>query len=432
MKIDFNRIHPSALFIIKQLKHNGFEAYLVGGAVRDLLIDKEPKDFDIVTSATNSQIAGLFEICELIGRRFPIALVRINKEIFEVSTFVTEEEDQSLSVIRKREKGEDRIPGTMLADSSRRDFTVNGLYYCPAEDKVFDREGGLDDLMQRQLRFIGNAEAKILEDPVRIIRGIRLSFQIGLNISEELNTLFQKYAFRIDESSKSRLIEEIGKILGCGHSHEIFLKLIKLGVFSKSFPHFYKFLTEEFARVDGLNLLTVLKEVDRIVIQYGKMRESSLFGVLCLPFITREYGLIWESNPPSIELVERLKVKFSEIWIEIALKKWAKQKVIDMYLTQWRFVFPKDKIFKSNIIFKEYFLDSFRLFRFYSNLTGLYPDYLNFWGIARKHPELLNELLDAFSKGENLNDEKFLTNAIKKSPKRSRWKSYHARKKKKG
>ena len=90
MKIDTNRIHPSALTIITQLKRNGFDAYLVGGAVRDLLIDKEPKDFDIVTDATNSQIAGLFDNCELIGRRFPIALIRMNKEIFEVSTFIKE------------------------------------------------------------------------------------------------------------------------------------------------------------------------------------------------------------------------------------------------------------------------------------------------------------------------------------------------------
>ena len=430
MKIDTNRIHPSALTIITQLKRNGFDAYLVGGAVRDLLIDKEPKDFDIVTDATNSQIAGLFDNCELIGRRFPIALIRMNKEIFEVSTFIKEDEDQSIGVIRKREKGEDRDPGTMAEDSSRRDFTVNALYFSPQEDKIFDLEGGLEDLKQRKLKFIGDAESKIIEDPVRIIRGIRQSFQLGLEISPELNELFKKYAFKIDLSSKSRLIEEIGKILGCGHCYEIFLKFNQLGVFSKAFPNFFNFLKEEFEYTENLTLTIVLKEIDKLVSQFGKMRESSLFGALCLPYITREYGQIWGSTNPAFELVEKLEIQFKEIWIELTLKKWAKRKVLDMYLTQWRFVFPKEKIIKSTFVFKEYFLDSFRLFRFYSNMTNQYSDYLIFWERVRKHPELMNDFLVAFSKGEDLNDEKFLVNAIKKNPNKNRWKGYHSRKKK--
>lgn len=433
MKLDISRINPSALYIIQQLKDNGFEAFLVGGAVRDLLIEKEPKDFDIVTNATNSQIAGLFDNCELIGRRFPIALVRIKSEIFEVSTFVTEAEDQSLGVIRKREKGEDRIPGTMAEDSSRRDFTINALYYCPENNQIYDGEGGLNDLTQKKLKFIGDAESKIQEDPVRIIRGIRQSNQFGLEISEELNSLFRIYANKIDLSSKSRLIEEINKIFGCGHSFEVFQKLVELGVFAKAFPHFYQFMKEELAfSENNINLSAILKEIDSIVLKHGKMRESILFGAICLPYIFREHGNIWNANSPAFELIQQIENKFKELWIELTLKKWAKRKILDMFLSQWRFVFPKEKRLKPVFIYKEYFADSFRLFRFYSNLTGNYADYLLFWDKVRKHPELMDEFLDAFSRGENLNDEKLLINAKKQSPKKGKWKNFHRKRKKKG
>lgn len=433
MNLDISRIHPSALYIINELKENNFDAYLVGGAVRDLLINKEPKDFDIVTNATNSQIAGLFDRCELIGRRFPIALVRIKNDIFEVSTFITATEDQSMGVIRKREKGEDRVPGTMQEDSSRRDFTINALYYNPHEDIIFDCEGGREDLSQKKLRFIGNAEEKIIEDPVRIIRGIRQSFQFGLVISDDLEHFFQKYAYKIDLSSKSRLIEEIGKIFGCGHSLDVFKRLIELGVFSKAFPYFFQFMHEELLNTENeINLISILKKIDELVRVYGKMRESILYGAFCIPFILRDHGELWNNHSVSMELVEKLEQKFKEIWLELTLKKWVKRKILDIYLTQGRFVFPKDKRIKSNFVFKEYFADSFRLFRFYSNLTGQHSDYCLFWEKVRKHPELMNEYLDAFSQGLDLNDEKLLVNAKKHNPKKGKWKNYHRKKRKKG
>lgn len=431
MEIDHNRIHPSALSIINQLTQNGFEAYLVGGAVRDLLICKTPKDYDIVTNATNSQIAGIFDNCELIGRRFPIALVRINREIFEISTFVNGSEDQSLSVILKREKGEDRVPGTMAEDSSRRDFTINALYYSPKENKIFDLEGGLEDLKQRIIRFIGSAEQKIIEDPVRIIRAIRQSYQFDLHISGDLKELFKKYSSRIDSSSKSRLIEEIGKIFGCGHSLNVFNDLIKLNVFSRAFPHFFQFMSEELMSKNEIDLVAVISHVDGLVSKYGKMRESSLYGALCLPFVCRNHPNIWENQTGSFELMTEIETKFKDIWLELTIKKWAKKNILDMYFSQWRFIFPKDKKIKSVFIYKEYFADSFRLFRFYSNLSGQYHDYLLFWEKVRKHPEIMNEFLDAFSRGQNLNDEKLLVNAKKTNPKKGKWKSFHRKKSKK-
>ena len=191
-------------------------------------------------------------------------------------------------------------------------------------------------------------------------------------------------------------------------------------------------MKEEFALTENnINMTAILKEVDGIVKKHGKMRESILFGALCIPHVLREEGDIWNNNAFSIELIERIEVKFKEIWIELTLKKWAKRKILDMFLSQWRFIFPKDKRIKSVFIFKEYFADSFRLFRFYSNLAGLYDDYLIFWDKARKHPEVMDEFLDAFSRGENLNDENLLINAKKQSPKKSKWKNFHRRKKKK-
>lgn len=409
--IPLNKIHPSALFAIETLQKNGFEAYLVGGAVRDLLINREPKDFDVVTNATNSQIAGLFDNCELIGRRFPIALVKIGEEVIEISTYVSNDIDQSMSVILKRERGEDRLPGTLAEDSSRRDFTINAIYFNPSNNQIIDLEGGVEDLNNRRLKFIGSAEEKVIEDPVRIIRAIRQSYQLNLSISNELEELFLKYCKKIDLSSKSRLAEEVSKIFNCTFSYLVLKKLIEMQVFSSAFPQLFTYLTEEFSKDEHISLKKVLETADGLVKQFGKLRESSLFAFLAMPYVYREFGDIWLSQTHNFELSDALNEKFRGLWIELNVKKWAKSKVIDMYFVQWRFVFPKDKNIKSVFVHKEYFVDAFRLFRFYTQITNLHLDYLQFWDHVRKHPDHIELFLRAFKSGANYSEIKLTPRA---------------------
>lgn len=409
------QIDSVALQVIHTLQENGFDAYLVGGAVRDLLINRTPKDFDVATNATNSQIAGLFENCELIGRRFPIALVTIEKETIEVSTFVSNDTDQTMRTMNLRKRGEDRNPGTIEEDSSRRDFTINALYYNPANHEIIDLEGGLHDLDKRLLRFIGNSEDKIIEDPIRILRAIKQSHQLGLLVSKEDEELFVKYFVKIDASSKWRLAEEVNKIFNSGYSALIFKKLIPMGVFSKAFPHLFQFLKEEIELKGEFDLIAVLELLDKIAKEFGKLRESSLFAALAIPFSLRRFGDIWPNETVNHEIEVGITEKFKQIWLELFVKKWVKIKVINMYLTQWRFVFSKEKKIKSSFVFKEYFIDSFRLFRFYSQLTKQYQEYVEFWEIVRRHTEHFDLILKSFQNNVKLQELQLLSNSIKRN-----------------
>jgi len=187
-----DQIDSSALDVTDQLQQAGYQALLVGGCVRDLLVGLTPKDFDIATNATPEEVRGLFRRSRLIGRRFRIVHVRIGREIFEVSTFRksaqepdpaqptsvpatdTDRVHDSAGIILR-----DNVFGTLEEDAFRRDFSINALYFDPNTEEVIDYVGGLDDLQSRTLRLIGEPQRRLTEDPVRLLRAIR--FQAKLN-----------------------------------------------------------------------------------------------------------------------------------------------------------------------------------------------------------------------------------------------------------
>jgi poly(A) polymerase len=175
-----NLIERSVLDIMGRLRRSGFQVYLVGGCVRDILLGKKPKDFDIVTNARPQQIKRLFRRCFLIGRRFRLAHVYISHDRFvEVATF-------RAAVDPEQAAGEGRfaannVYGTIEEDALRRDFTVNGLYYNSADGSIVDYGGGLDDLKKKTIRSVGDPMVRYREDPVRIIRAARFCAQIGFS-----------------------------------------------------------------------------------------------------------------------------------------------------------------------------------------------------------------------------------------------------------
>ena len=176
--LNFNEklISKNALKVIKTLKKNGFQAFLVGGCVRDLLISTTPKDFDVATNATPKHIKRIFKNCKLIGRRFRLAHIRYGREIIEVSTF------RSASLPSKRNVMMDHTGriirdnefGSVEDDAIRRDFRCNALYYDPAKKKIWDFMGGLDDIQQKKLVVIGEPDNRIQEDPVRMMRALKI------------------------------------------------------------------------------------------------------------------------------------------------------------------------------------------------------------------------------------------------------------------
>src|SRR4249920_2360158 len=189
-------ISPNALRVLYRLREGGFDAYLVGGAVRDLLIGGHPKDFDVATSATPEQVKSLFRNCRLIGRRFRLAHVIYGREIIEVATFRSNADDGS-GDRETHDEGRllrDNVYGTLEDDAIRRDFTANALYYTIEDFSVRDFVGGYDDVRAGVLRLIGDIDERLTEDPVRMLRAVRLSAKLGLKIEDKLAAAIPRLA----------------------------------------------------------------------------------------------------------------------------------------------------------------------------------------------------------------------------------------------
>lgn len=216
--LDRGHVHRDALDVVRQLDAAGYQAYLVGGCVRDLLLGMDPKDFDVATSATPEEVRRLFRRSRLVGRRFRIAHVRYGRHVIEVSTFRRgEAEDEAER--RQAESGlilRDNVWGSLDEDAFRRDFTVNALYYDPVEDEIIDFVGGLDDLEHRRLRFIGDAETRLWEDPVRILRAVRFYAKLGFALEPAIEAAIPTIAEHLREIPPARLFDEVCKLFICG------------------------------------------------------------------------------------------------------------------------------------------------------------------------------------------------------------------------
>ena len=212
-----NVISPSALKVCDVLAQHGHAAYIVGGAVRDLLLGIRPKDFDVATNARPEQVKPLFRRALVIGRRFRLVHVMMGPETVEVSTFraadtETAEKDEHGRVLR------DNVFGTMEEDARRRDFTVNALYFDCASGEVIDYHGGLADLKKRTLRIIGEPETRFREDPVRMLRAVRLAAKLGLTIDGATRAPIKRLASLLEHVPPARLFEEMLKLLLSGHA----------------------------------------------------------------------------------------------------------------------------------------------------------------------------------------------------------------------
>ncbi len=222
-------ISPAALRVCEGLAERGYAAHVVGGAVRDLLLGIKPKDFDIATDARPEQVKPLFRRALLIGRRFRLVHVMIGGDTVEVSTFRAADTGNS----EKTEHGRvlrDNVFGTIEEDALRRDFTVNALYYDPAAEDVIDYHGGLADLRKRRLRMIGDPEARFREDPVRMLRAVRLGAKLGLTLDAATRAPIKRLAPLLEHVPPPRLFEEMLKLLLSGHASACLRQLREEGL----------------------------------------------------------------------------------------------------------------------------------------------------------------------------------------------------------
>ena len=222
-------LSPAAAKVCAVLREAGFASYVVGGAVRDLLLGIVPKDFDIATDARPEQIKSLFRRALIIGRRFRLVHVLMGGETIEVSTFrgadpETSEKDEHGRVLR------DNVFGTQAEDARRRDFTVNALYFDPATEEIVDFHGGLADLKKRMLRVIGDPAARYREDPVRMLRAVRLAAKLGLTLHPATRAPIRSMAPLMERVPPARLFDEMLKLLLSGHASACLRQLREVGL----------------------------------------------------------------------------------------------------------------------------------------------------------------------------------------------------------
>jgi len=206
------------------LQKHGYKAYVVGGAVRDLIAGIVPKDYDIATNATPDQVRDLFRRSRIIGRRFQIVHVMQGGETLEVSTFraahdADTQKDEHGRVLR------DNVWGSLADDAARRDFTINALYYDPGNETVLDYHHGVADIRQKTLRIIGEPRARYREDPVRMLRAVRLSAKLGLTIDPAARTPIREMAELMENVPAARVFDEMLKLLFSGHAVECLKRL---------------------------------------------------------------------------------------------------------------------------------------------------------------------------------------------------------------
>jgi poly(A) polymerase len=237
--ISRKQISSAALRVLYRLNEAGYAAYLVGGAVRDLLIGGQPKDFDVATDATPEDVRRLFRNCRLIGRRFRLAHVVFGPEIVEVATFRGSGDGEVGEGDRHVVDGRivrDNVWGTLEEDALRRDFTVNALYYNIADFSVRDYVGGFEDVQRRVLRLIGDPAQRYREDPVRMLRAVRLSAKLDFSIAPEARAPFAELGELLAQAPPARLFDETLKMFLAGSGLESFRALEQSGLLGAVFP----------------------------------------------------------------------------------------------------------------------------------------------------------------------------------------------------
>lgn len=276
------RISPNAIKVLRQLKQAGYQAYLVGGGVRDLLLGLIPKDFDVATDASPEKVRRIFRNCRLIGRRFRLAHVYFGHEIIEVATFRASHHENSNDIMQAPTGMllRDNVYGTMEEDAWRRDFTINALYYDIANHTIIDFTGGMIDLKKRFIHTIGNPAVRYHEDPVRMLRAIRLAAKLDLTIEASTAAPIKELCGLLLNVSSARLFDEIIKLFYCGKSVRVYEMLRQYGVFAVLFPQTEACLIGEEEKYIQQFLIQALTNTDKRITQNLGLNPAFLLSVM--------------------------------------------------------------------------------------------------------------------------------------------------------
>ncbi len=296
-------ISEHALKVLYRLRKSGYQAYLVGGGVRDLLLGLEPKDFDVATNATPDEVRAVFRNCRLIGRRFRLAHIVFGRDVIEVATFRGQGSDAVDDDQKSDESGRllrDNVYGTLAEDAVRRDFTINALYYSIDDFSLIDYTQGLEDLRQGVIRIIGDAELRYREDPVRMLRAVRFAAKTGFRLEKETEAKVFELGHLLKDIPAARLFDEVLKLFMSGRAHDTFEALRHYRLFEHLFPMTEEALTHELDGFPLQMLVQALKNTDQRIAEGKPVTPAFLFGVL----LWEPVRLRWEALCEQGDLAE--------------------------------------------------------------------------------------------------------------------------------
>ncbi|WP_440073633.1 polynucleotide adenylyltransferase PcnB [Pseudomonas fragariae (ex Marin et al. 2024)] len=299
-----------AVNIVERLQNAGYQAYLVGGCVRDMMLNITPKDFDVATSATPEQVRAEFRNARIIGRRFKLVHIHFGREIIEVATFRAnhpqddEEEDSNQS--SRNESGRilrDNVYGTLEEDAQRRDFTINALYYDPVSERVLDYANGVHDIRNRLIRLIGDPEQRYKEDPVRMLRAVRFAAKLDFGIEKHSAQPIRALAPMLRDIPSARLFEEVLKLFLSGHAAPTFEMLVDLELFEPLFPASSKALEYNPTYTHTL-ISNALINTDLRIKQNKPVTPAFLFAALLWPALPARVLRAQERGMPPIAAMQ--------------------------------------------------------------------------------------------------------------------------------
>jgi poly(A) polymerase len=334
------RISPCALKVTETLQKHDFTAFVVGGAVRDLLVGWRPKDFDVATSATPEEVRELFRRSRIIGRRFKIVHVMCGREMVEVSTYrgsvpADEDSDQRTSDEHGRIL-RDNVFGTQEQDAVRRDFTINALFYDPATQEIWDYHGGYDDLKKRRLRMIGNPEQRYREDPIRMLRAVRFAASRGMEIDQATREPVKSLAPLLANVPPSRLFDEMLKLLLSGHAYECVMALRKEGLHHGLLPMLDVILEQPMGE---RFVMMALKNTDTRIKNEQSVSPAFLFASLLWHEVLAEWKKLETTNvPPVPALYQAMEQVIEQQAVKLAIPRRYGGDMKEIWVLQPRFL----------------------------------------------------------------------------------------------
>ncbi len=378
--ISRRRIPENVLKVLYRLHRSGYRAYLCGGSVRDLLMNRQPKDFDIATDAHPGDIRRLFRNSRIIGRRFRLVHIIFQDQIVEVATFrrepersSTDEENEDFLIT------DDNTFGSPLQDAKRRDFTINALFYNIADFSVIDYVGGLEDMRQKRVRMIGDPDVRFREDPVRMMRAIEFASRLGFEIEQATYDAVLRHRNEILKASPPRVSEEILELLRRGWSREAIRRMVDSGLLEPLLPEVYGAIAGERAPY----FWKMLEVLDRTVQAGRKITDAVLLSVLMLPWVVAELEREEhrrESRMRIAEVLTFIRDLVQPLCARMALAAGTRHQIEQALETLWRLLEPpSDRRAQFRAVHREPFNDALALLELYALSSGRYVEQYKQW-----------------------------------------------------